>query len=56
MVGCNVRAAAAEVLVTSTPTHILKRMGVVTFDTNCHVGIDALPGILQANFFNLYCE
>lgn len=35
---------------------ILKRMGVFTFDTNCHVGIDALPGILQANFFNLNCE
>lgn len=27
-----------------------------TFDADGHVRIDALPGVLQADFFNLNCE
>lgn len=33
-----------------------RRRRVVTFDANSHVRIDALPRILQPNFFYLYCQ
>ena len=31
-------------------------MQLLTFYTNCDIGINALPGIFQANFLNLDSE